>query len=86
LQQFKIDALAKVGYKKLTLKDRTRVCLMDLQAASNQNSTMDRLTRLGMVICFLATGTLLIGALTIDAHGGGGSNSNFAFNPQSSPR
>lgn len=39
---------------------------MDLKAASDQNSTVDRLTRAGMVICFLATGGLLIGALVFN--------------------
>ncbi|CCB65533.1 protein of unknown function [Hyphomicrobium sp. MC1] len=36
---------------------------MDLKAASDQNSTVDRLTRAGMAICFLASCGLLIGAL-----------------------
>lgn len=58
---------------------------MDLRAASIQNSTIDRLTRLGMAICFLATGTLLISALTIDVRWAG-PNSHFALNPQSSTR
>ncbi len=39
---------------------------MDLKAGSDQNSTVDRLTRAGMVICFLATGAILIGTLALD--------------------
>lgn len=39
---------------------------MDLKAASDQNSIVDRLTRAGMVICFVATGALLIGTLALD--------------------
>lgn len=39
---------------------------MDLKAASDQNSTVDRLTRAGMAICFLATGGLLVGALVFN--------------------
>jgi hypothetical protein len=44
---------------------------MDLKTARDQNSTIDRLTRAGMAVCFLATGALLIGALVIDAHNDG---------------
>lgn len=39
---------------------------MDLKAASDQNSTVDRLTRAGMAICFLASSGLLIGALVFN--------------------
>lgn len=39
---------------------------MDLEAASDQNSTADRLTRAGMAVCFLATGALLIWTLAFD--------------------
>jgi hypothetical protein len=46
---------------------------MDLKAASDQNSTLDRLTRAGMALCFLATGVLLIGSLAFDTfHDGSG--------------
>ncbi|MFT3730959.1 MAG: hypothetical protein QM780_05950 [Hyphomicrobium sp.] len=40
---------------------------MDLKAARQQNVIADRLTRAGMLICFLATGTLLVGTLAFDA-------------------
>jgi hypothetical protein len=40
---------------------------MDLKAASDQNSIADTLTRVGMILCFLATGTLLIGNLAFNA-------------------
>jgi hypothetical protein len=53
---------------------------MDLRSAGKQDATIDRLTRAGMVICFLATGTLLISALSIDAHEGI-AGTNFALNP-----
>jgi hypothetical protein len=54
---------------------------MDLKAASDQNSTADRLTRAGMVICFLATGALLIGTLAFDKlHDG--SDVNFSLSSQ----
>ncbi len=39
---------------------------MDLKAVSDQNSRIDVLTRALMAVCFLATGTLLIGTLAFD--------------------
>jgi len=36
---------------------------MDLKAASDRNSTADRLALASMMVCFLATGALLIGTL-----------------------
>jgi len=52
---------------------------MDLKAASDQNATVDRLTRAGMVICFLATGAILIGTLAFDKlHDVSASDFNFS--------
>ena len=52
---------------------------MDLKAASDQNATADRLTRAGMVICFLATGAILIGTLALDKlHDVSGSDFHFS--------
>jgi hypothetical protein len=36
---------------------------MDLKAVSDQNAKADRLTRAGMVFCFLLTGGILLGML-----------------------
>jgi len=86
LADFKIDGLVKIGYKKLTEKGWTQVSpFMDLKAASDQNSTIDRLTRAGMVTCFLATSALLISALTTEAHQDN-SSSNFSLYPQLSSK
>ncbi len=58
---------------------------MDLKAASDQNSTADTLTRAAMAVCFLATGTLLVGTLAFNAlHDG--SNWNFSLSTQSSQK
>ncbi|WP_197077561.1 hypothetical protein [Hyphomicrobium sp. 99] len=38
---------------------------MDLKAASDRNSTADRLALASMMVCFLATGALLIGTLAV---------------------
>jgi hypothetical protein len=38
---------------------------MDLEAATDQNARADRLTRVGMAICFLVTGAILLAALTV---------------------
>lgn len=38
---------------------------MDLKIASDRNSTADRLALASMMVCFLATGALLIGTLAV---------------------
>jgi hypothetical protein len=36
---------------------------MDLKAANDQNARADKLTRIGMLICFLVTGAILLVSL-----------------------
>ena len=39
--------------------------LMDLKAASDQNLRADRLTSVGMAVCFLVTGAVLLATLAV---------------------
>jgi len=39
---------------------------MDLEAAQDRNTKADRLTRIGMLICFGLTGVILLGTLVIE--------------------
>ena len=38
---------------------------MDLKAASDQNLWADRLTSVGMAVCFLVTGAVLLATLAV---------------------
>jgi len=38
---------------------------MDLRAANEQNAKADRLTRIGMMVCFLVTGAILLATLAV---------------------
>jgi hypothetical protein len=48
---------------------------MNLKAAVDQNTAFDRVTRIGMAICFLSAGIVMIAALTFDTHHQGASSS-----------